>query len=233
MSRVIVVTGNRKGLGFQLTNHFLNKGDIVIGCSRKSSPISHSNYRHFELDVSDEKNVIRMVRSIKKEFGKIDILLNNAGIASMNHLLTTTYTSAQSIFNTNFMGTFLFTREVGKLMLKNKSGKIVNYSTVATPIRLEGEAVYAASKAAIENFTQVSAKELGQYGITVNALGPTPVPTDLIRNVPEDKINLLLEHQAVKRLGNFDDVLNVVEFFISPKSEFITGQVIYLGGVCG
>lgn len=233
MSRVVVITGNRKGLGFQLTNHFLNEGDVVIGCSRKPSTISHSNYRHFELDVSDEKSVIKMVRSIKKEFNKIDVLLNNAGIASMNHLLTTPYASAQAIFNTNFMGTFLFTREIGKLMLKKKSGKIVNYSTVATPIRLEGEAVYAASKAAIENFTQVTAKELGQYGITVNALGPTPIPTDLIRNVPEDKINLLLNHQAVKRLGSFDDVLNVIEFFISPKSVFVTGQIIYLGGVCG
>jgi 3-oxoacyl-[acyl-carrier protein] reductase len=233
MSRVIVVTGNRKGLGLQLTQHFLSLGDIVIGCSRSNSKLEHTNYRHFELNVSDEKSVIKMVRSIRKEFGRVDVLLNNAGIASMNHTLTTTYSTAKSVFDTNFMGTFLFTREISKIMLKNKSGRIVNYSTVATPIRLEGEAVYAASKAAIENFTQVTAKELGLHGITVNAIGPTPVPTDLIRNVPEDKINLLLEHQAVKRLGAFEDVLNVIEFFISPKSGFVTGQIVYLGGVCG
>jgi 3-oxoacyl-[acyl-carrier protein] reductase len=233
MSRVVVITGNRKGLGLQLTHHFLALGDVVVGCSRRATKLEHDNYRHFELDVADERAVTKMIRAIKKEFGKIDVLLNNAGIAAMNHTLTTPYNTAQSVMATNFMGTFLFTREVSKLMLKCKRGKIVNYSTVATPIRLEGEAVYAASKAAIENFTQITAKELGEHGITVNAVGPTPVPTDLIRNVPEDKINLLLNHQAIKRLGEFEDVLNVIEFFIDPKSAFVTGQIIYLGGVCG
>ena len=172
-----------------------------------------------------------MVRVAKREFGRIDILLNNAGIASMNHFLTTSYSTVQSIFNTNFLGTFLFSREVSKVMMKQRFGRIVNYTTVASALRLEGEAIYAASKGAVENFTQIISKEVAPYNITVNAIGPTPVETDLIKAVPKDKIADLLDKQAIKRFGTFEDIKNVIDFFIDDKSDFITGQVIYLGGV--
>lgn len=231
MSRVIIITGTRKGIGKELSHYYLNNNDIVIGCSRGESTINHANYRHFALDVSDEKAVVNMVRSVKKEFGKIDVLLNNAGIASMNHFLTTSFQTVQNMFATNFFGTFLFSREVSKVMMKQKFGRIVNYTTVASALRLDGEAIYAASKSAIENFTQTIAKEVASYGITVNAIGPTPVETDLIKAVPKNKIQELLEKQAIKRFGNFEDIQNVIDFFISEKSDFITGQVIYLGGV--
>lgn len=230
MSRVIIITGTSKGIGKELTHYYLNN-NIVIGCSRGESTINHANYRHFILDVSDEKSVVHMVRSVKKEFGRIDVLLNNAGIASMNHFLTTSFQTVQNMFATNFFGTFLFSREVSKVMMKQKFGRIVNYTTVASALRLDGEAIYAASKSAIENFTQTIAKEVASYGITVNAIGPTPVETDLIKAVPKNKIQELLEKQAIKRFGNFEDIKNVIDFFISERSDFITGQVIYLGGV--
>jgi 3-oxoacyl-[acyl-carrier protein] reductase len=102
---------------------------------------------------------------------------------------------------------------------------------VATPLKLEGEAVYAASKAAIVSLTEVMARELAEFGITVNALGPTPVETDLIRNVPKDKIDRLLARQAIARFGTFEDIANVIDFYIRPESDFVTGQNIYLGGV--
>jgi len=231
MNRVIIITGTSKGIGKELSQYYLDNSDIVIGCSRGESTLEHVNYKHFTLDVSNEKAIIKMVRSIKKEFGKIDILLNNAGIASMNHFLTTSFQTVQNIFATNFFGTFLFSREVSKVMMKQKFGRIVNYTTVASALRLDGEAIYAASKSAIENFTQTIAKEVSAYGITVNAIGPTPVETDLIKTIPKDKIQELLEKQAIKRFGNFDDIKNVIDFFISEKSDFITGQIIYLGGV--
>lgn len=231
MCKVMVITGTRKGIGRELSEYYLNNGNIVIGCSRGISTIKHSNYRHFELDVSDEKSVIKMIRSIKKEFKRIDILLNNAGIASMNHFLTTSFETVQNIFSTNFFGTFIFSREVSKVMMKQKFGRIVNYTTVASALRLDGEAIYAASKSAIENFTQTIAKEVAPYGITVNAIGPTPIETDLIKAVPKNKIQELLDKQSIKRFGIFRDIKNVVNFFIDEESDFITGQVIYLGGV--
>ena len=241
MQKIFIITGTRKGIGKKLSEHYLSLGHIVCGCSRGKGSIEHKNYRHFELDVSDEEKVVTMVRAVRKEFFRIDVLLNNAGIASMNHTLTTPYKSVHSIFNTIFFGSFLFTREVAKVMssaykkgyknTKTMPFRIVNFATVATPLRLEGEAVYAASKAALVNFTQVCAKELAPMGISINAVGPTPVPTDLIKNVPQDKLQLLLNQQAIKRFGEFEDVLNVIEFFLNERSAFITGQVLYLGGV--
>jgi 3-oxoacyl-[acyl-carrier protein] reductase len=231
MNNVILITGTSKGIGKALSEYYLSKNSIVIGCSRKASTLTHVNYRHYELDVSDERAVVSMVRSIKKEFGKIDILINNAGMASMNHLLTTSVGSVEKLFNTNFLGTFLFIREVSKVMMKQKQGRIVNFSTIATPLHLEGEAIYAASKAAVENLTQTASKELSPFNITVNAIGPTPIETDLIKAVPKDKITELLNKQTIKRFGTFDDIKNVIDFFIDEKSSFITGQIIYLGGV--
>lgn len=231
MSKVILITGTSKGIGKALSQYYLDKGFYVIGCSRAEGSIAHENYRHHSLEVNDEKSVISMVRNTKKEFGRIDILLNNAGIASMNHFITTSLSSVEKIFSTNFMGTFLFTREVSKVMMKQKFGRVVNYTTVASALRLEGEAIYAASKAAIENLTQTISKELAPFNITVNAIGPTPVKTDLIKAVPKDKIDELLQKQAIKRFGEVDDIKNVIDFFIDEKSDFITGQIIYLGGV--
>ena len=116
-------------------------------------------------------------------------------------------------------------------MRKRKSGRIVNLASVAVPLKLEGEAVYAASKAAVLTFTQVAAKELASFGITVNAVGPTPIQTDLIKAVPPEKIEKLISLQAIPRPGKLEDVSNVIDFFIQPESNFITGQVIFLGGV--
>lgn len=227
----ILITGTRKGLGKALAEHYLSHGFTVIGCSRQAGSIVHDNYHHYELDVADEKAVVSMVRNIRRTLKTVDVLVNNAGMASMNHFLTTPLSSAEKVIATNVFGTFLFSREVAKLMMKQKYGSIVNYSTVAVPLDLEGEAIYAASKAAVESLTRVSAKELAPYGIRVNAIGPTPVPTDLIKAIPKNKIDELISKQTIKRLGKEEDVINVIDFFVSPASDFITGQVIYLGGV--
>ena len=137
----------------------------------------------------------------------------------------------KKIFETNFYGTFYFSREVAKKMIKNGGGKIINFTTVAVPLNLEGESIYAASKSAIEQFTKVFSKEVATMGITVNTIGPTPIETDLIKTIPKIKLEELISKQSIKRLGTFDDILNVVDFLISPKSNMITGQIIYLGGL--
>lgn len=228
---VVLITGSRKGIGRQLSEYFLTLGHQVIGCSRSENDLEHINYTHYCLDVADEGAVKNVFSAIRKNFGKLDVLINNAGIASMNHLLLTPGSTVDKLFQTNFKGTFLFSREAAKLMQKNRFGRIVNFSTVAVALDLEGEAIYAASKNAVEQLTRVMAKEVGGLGITVNCIGPTPIDTDLIRAVPKNKIEELIAHQAVRRMGTFGDVINVVDFFINPKSDFISGQTIYLGGV--
>ncbi len=190
-----------------------------------------NGYHHYCVDVADEQAVVAMVRDVSATIGPIAALINNAGIASMNHLLLTPLSTVQKVFSTNVFGTFVALREVAKAMSKHKRGRIVNFATVATPLNLEGEAVYAASKAAVESLTRVAARELAPLGITVNAVGPTPVMTDLIRSVPKTKMDALIATQSIKRMGEHRDVANVIDFFLSPGSDFITGQTIYLGGI--
>lgn len=236
MNRVILVTGTRKGIGESIARNFLAQGDFVIGCSRgeiatDSELATADRYTHFRADVSNEVEVSKIFQYIREKFGRLDALVNNAGIASMNHSLLTSIETVQKVFATNSIGTFLFCRESAKIMRKKKFGRIVNFSTVATPLKLEGESIYAASKAAIVSLTQTLAKEFAPLGITVNAIGPTPIQTDLIRGVSTEKLESLLARQAIHRFGTIEDVQNVLEFFLRRESDFITGQTIYLGGV--
>jgi len=231
MSEVILITGTRKGLGHALAEHYLAAGWIVAGCSRGAGTITHERYTHHELDIADDVAVATMVRATARAHGRIDALVNNAGIAAMNHLTLTPSATARRILDTNTLGTFYCVREVAKVMTRARRGRIVNFTTVATPLHLEGEALYAASKAAVESFTQIAARELAPFGITVNAVGPTPIDTDLIRGVPADKLAALIARQAIPRRGEPRDVINAVDFFLQASSDFITGQILYLGGI--
>lgn len=228
---VTLITGTRKGIGKYLVEHYVKMGHIVIGCSRTDTDWQLPGYHHYIADVADENSVKSLFKFIRQEFGVLDNLINNAGIASMNHLMLTPLSTVNNIFNTNVVGTFLFCREAAKLMSKNKYGRIVNFTTVATPLKLEGEAIYAASKAAVYSLTEVLARELAEFNITVNAVGPTPIDTDLIRSVPQDKMDRLIARQAIPRKGMLEDVSNVTDFFLRIESDFITGQNLYLGGV--
>jgi 3-oxoacyl-[acyl-carrier protein] reductase len=228
---VMLITGTRKGIGKYLVDYYIERGWIIYGCSREPADFTWDNYYHFCLNVSDEEKVKAMFAEIGRREGRLDVLINNAGVASMNHVILTPLSTVHRVLNTNVVGTFLFTREAAKLMMKRKWGRIVNFATVATAMKLQGEAIYASSKAAVCSLTEIMARELGDLGITVNAVGPTPTKTDLIKSVPGEKIDRLLEQQAVHRFGEFPDITNVIDFFIRPESDFVTGQVIYLGGI--
>lgn len=228
---VTLITGTRKGIGQFLAQHYCQRGHTVIGCSRAAPDWELESYSHQIADVSDEEQVKAVFSNIRKTHGRLDNLINNAGVASMNHSLLTPISTVRKVLDTNVIGSFLFCREAAKLMKKNKFGRIVNFSTVAVPLKLEGEAAYVASKAAVEGLTNVLSREYAELGITVNTIGPVPIETDLIRAVPSDKIQRIVERQSIKRLGSFADVANVTDFFLGERSDFITGQHIYLGGL--
>jgi 3-oxoacyl-[acyl-carrier protein] reductase len=228
---VVLITGTRKGIGKHLAEHFVAKGALVEGCSRELPDWELENYTHHLADVTDDMAVKKMFASIQKRHGRLDVVVNNAGVASMNHIMLTPTATVDRIMGINFRGTFLVSREAAKLMRRHSYGRIVNIGTVAAPMRLAGEAIYAASKSAVLTFTQILAAEVAEFGITCNVVSPTPIDTDLIRSVPGDKMDRLIDRLPLRRMGTMDDVAHCVDFFVSPASSFITGQVLYLGGV--
>lgn len=231
MNKTCIITGTSRGIGRELAEHYLSQGYSVRGISRNGSGPEHEKYLHYNFDVTCDEDVASFFRSLSKETDQF-YLINNAGIASMNHSMLTPTEVIRRIFEVNVISSFVFCREAAKLMnrLKN-NGRIVNFSTVAVPFRLEGEAAYGASKAAIETLTKILAKEVSPFNITVNCVGPTPIATDLIRSVPTQKIEAIINRQAIKRMGTVADIANVIDFFFRDESAFITGQTIYLGGV--
>ncbi len=228
--RVALVTGARKGIGRHIAEHLAARGYAVVGCSRGAADWSVPSYEHVQADVGDEGQVVRLLAGIREKHGGLSVLINSAGIASMNAVLLTPGATVERIVRTNFIGAVFVARESAKLMMKARFGRIVNFTTVAVPLELEGEAIYAASKSAVETFTRVLAHELGPAGITVNAVGPAPTETDLTRGVPRAKLDALVDRLAIRRYGTLEDVANLVDFLVRPESGAVTGQTIYLGG---
>lgn len=230
MSWPILITGSSRGIGRFLAEQYLARGCHVFGCSRQPVDLTHDRYRHFVVDVADQGAVVGMFNEIRRTKLGLYALVNNAGAASMNHALTTPQTTMEKLLGANTMGTMLCCREAAKQMAPKKQGRIVNFSTIAVALDLQGESAYVASKAAVEAYTRVLAKEIGAKGITVNTLAPNPIKTDLIAGVPEEKIDLIIQRQAVKRYGTYQDVLKVIDFYLDPDNTLVTGQTIYLGG---
>lgn len=231
MASNILVTGASRGLGRDLAEHFLRRGDHVFGCARSESDLRHGNYRHFLVDVSSGEAVTAFFFQLRKEIKHLDALINNAGIASMNAFALTPESTLRRIFDVNVQGTALCCQKALGLLKKAEHPRIVNMSTVAVPLQLEGEAVYAASKSAVETLTRIIAKEYGPFGITINAIGPSPIDTALIQGVPKAKIEDLVKRQAIRKKATPADVINLVDFYLRPESGMISGQVVYLGGI--
>lgn len=229
--RRILITGTSRGLGRVLAERYLAQGDLVMGCARGEATLSHERYSHHCADISDEAQVRELFRSIRKQCQGLDVLINNAGTASMNPVALMPPGAVRRIVETNFIGAYLCAQAAIRLLRASGAGRIVNLTSVAVPLRLEGEAAYAASKSALETFTRILAREVGRLGITCNAVGPSPIRTRLVEGVPEGKLQALIDRQAIPRWAEPEDVVNVVDFFLRPESGMVTGQVIYLAGV--
>ena len=182
-----LITGTSQGLGRALAERLLADGWIVHGFARGAQTLSHERFRAHAVDVTDE-NAVRAAVATVAEVGRIDLLVNNAGAASMNALLLTPGETAERLMRVNYLGTFHCLQAVGKVMVRQRAGRIINLTTVAVPLSLEGEAAYVASKAAVEALTKVAAKELASQGVSVIAAGFGPVDTALIRAVPGGKL---------------------------------------------
>jgi 3-oxoacyl-[acyl-carrier protein] reductase len=222
-----LITGTSQGLGLALAERLLVDGWIVHGFARGAQTLVHVNFTAHTVDVTDEA-AVRAAVAIIAESGRIDLLVNNAGAASMNALLLTPAAVAERLMRVNYLGTFYCLQAVGKVMVRQRAGRIINLTTVAVPLSLEGEAAYVASKAAVEALTKVTAKEFATQGVRVVALGFGPVDTKLTRAVP--KAMLAKINDAIGRPQG-TTMAEAVDFILGRISDpdLKSGSVEYFG----
>lgn len=226
-----LVTGTSRGLGRHLAEHLLRAGYCVEGCSRSPGTLEHPNYHHHTTDVSCEPDVVEMFRVIRQRHGGLQVAINNAAInPTMSLALLTTFAKAQDAIATNVLGTFVVCRESAKLMMRKKWGRIINIGSMAARHEVAGEAIYTASKAAVNALTRVLAKELYPHGITCNVIAPAAIETELTAQINPEALRELLRRNAIPEFGSPADVCAAVDSLLRPDTAAITGQILYLGG---
>jgi 3-oxoacyl-[acyl-carrier protein] reductase len=161
----------------------------------------------------------------------IDIVVNNAAVLTSQYAMIMPAGAAQAMVNVNLLAPFLVSREAAKWMRKTKWGRIINIGSMAASLEPQGDSVYAACKAGLVTLANVMAKEFAPFNVTCNTLGITAIETDMLGQLPRDKIDAVIAGLPLPRLATPDDILNVVDFFASERSAYVTGQTLYLGGV--
>ena len=222
-----LITGTSQGLGRALAERLLADGWTVHGFARGTQALAHANFHAHSVDVTDEAAVRSAVSAIA-EGDRINLLVNNAGAASMNALLLTPGETAERLMRVNYLGTFHCLQAVGKVMIRQRAGRIVNLTTVAVPLSLEGEAAYVASKSAVEALTKVAAKELAPSGVIVSAVGFGPIDTALTRAVPKPALAKI--NTAIGRPEG-TTMTQAVDFLLAHLRSAEAGRVEYLGKI--
>ncbi len=233
VEKISIVTGGARGIGKTIADSLKERGNRVFiwDVSEDGKKTADElGVRFMRVDVSDYEDVGRNVKTVLEDVGRIDILINNAGITRDNLLLRMSEEEFDSVIRVNLKGTFNTTRAVLPSMIKNRWGRIVNISSVIGIIGNKGQANYAASKAGIIGFTKSVAKEVATRGITVNAIAPGFIETEMTERLPDDVKTAYLKSIPMGRLGNTDDVANLVLFLVSDSASYITGQVVHIDG---
>lgn len=227
-SKTLIVTGASRGVGAHIAERATNAGYRVVGLSR-TKPQS-DRYEARICNVQAPEEVMAVLTDLKRDDSLVGVI-NAAGIASMNLALGTPAATAERVISVNLLGTIYVSQTVGRFLVRRRGGRIINFSTIAVPLALSGEAVYVASKAGVEAFTRVLAREMADHGVTVNAISPGPIDTRLIAKVDDKKIQVIIDRQMIRRQGTVEDVWNAVEILLSDNASMITGQILSIGGV--
>jgi 3-oxoacyl-[acyl-carrier protein] reductase len=225
---MILITGSNRGLGKSIANRLINNGEKVIGLSRSKES---AEIETIECDVSDYSSVKQASREVKKMKTPIKALINVAGIASMNLAVTTDELTVQKLIQTNLVGTIYCCQLFAPIMMRQKDGIFINFSTIAVALALKGESVYAASKAGVESFTRTFAREMADFNIRVNCIAPGPIRTDLLSGITDTQINEIISRQIIPKQFEKSNVCDLVEILIDKKSSSLSGQTLNIGGV--
>ena len=229
--QVVVVTGASRGLGRLLVDHFLAEGAVVIGVSRGETDLTHPRYEHHGTDITDDRAVQGLFVAIGRSHGHLEIVVNNAAVLTSIHAMLMPATRAEEMVRTNFLGGLFVAREAAKLMRRRSFGRIIGIGSMASTLEPVGDSVYAAMKAASMTLTGVLAKEFAGYGITVNTVAVSALETDMLGQLPREKVESVVAMLPLPRLATPDDIFNVVDFFASKRSSYVTAQTVFLGGV--
>ena len=239
-NKIVLVTGAGRGIGASIAKRFASEGaEVIVNYSGNDEAAQKTvdeitatggQAQKYKCSVNDSESVKVMIDEIIKEFGRIDILVNNAGITKDGLMLRMTDEDFDRVIDVNLKGTFNCTKYVSKYMLKQKSGKIINTSSVVGLSGNAGQVNYSASKAGIIGITKSAAKELSSRGITVNAVAPGYVDTDMTKVLSDNIRNEILKNIPLQRMGNVEDISNCVAFLASEDASYITGQVISVDG---
>jgi 3-oxoacyl-[acyl-carrier protein] reductase len=241
VDRVAIVTGGSRGIGRAITLALAREGATVIPCARNTERLSSlaaeaADLRYIGkiaprgLDVTDAENVEKWVDGIATDYGRIDVLVNNAGITRDGLLMNMTDEQFDEVMNTNLRGVFVMTRAVSKYMVRARWGRIVNITSITGVMGNAGQSNYAASKAGVIGFTKSVAKELARRGVTCNAVAPGFIKTDMT-NVLSDKVKEQVKPLIpLQRFGEPEEVAAAVLFLSLPAAGYINGQVLAVDG---
>lgn len=229
--KVTLITGSRRGVGRMLAEHVLAQGGCVVGFARGESTIDHPDYHHAQVDVADPASVQRGFAELKQVTDTVHIVVNNAAVLTSQYAMIMSPAQASAMVNTNLLGAFLVSREASKLMRRTKWGRVVNIGSMAVGLEPIGDSLYAATKAGLMTMGNVMAKELAPLNITCNTLAISAIATDMLAQLPQDKIGQVVAGLPLPRYAEPDDIFNVLDFFASERSSYITAQTVYLGGV--
>ncbi|MEC2077014.1 3-oxoacyl-[acyl-carrier-protein] reductase [Metabacillus fastidiosus] len=240
MTRVALVTGASRGIGRAIAIDLAKQGiNVAVNFSGNEAKANEvvdeikalgADAFAIKADVSNGDDVQAMVKEVISRFGSLDILVNNAGITRDNLLMRMKDSEWDDVINTNLKGVFLCTKAVTRQMMKQRSGRIINITSIVGASGNAGQANYVAAKAGVIGLTKTTAKELAARNITVNAVAPGFIATDMTDELTEDVKASLLTQIPLAALGDPDDIANAVTFLASERSSYITGQTIHVNG---
>ena len=233
--KVAIITGAGRGIGKEAARLFAKEGARVIACDVMEEWVKGlgeevEGIEGYKLDVTDRGMIGEVVKDVYERYGKIDVLVNNAGITRDALFVKMKEEDWDRVIEVNLKGVFNMTQVVVPYMVKGGGGSIINTSSVVGIYGNIGQTNYAASKAGLIGMTKVWAKELGRYGIRVNAVAPGFIKTPMTEKLPEKVVNIVLDRTPLRRMGEPIEVAYVYLFLASDESSFITGQVIGVDG---